>query len=247
MDLHYVFGLVPDFGGKPWCYAHYIAIRSAVVVNAPTHVHFWYEHEPTGEWWEKTRPYLTLHKIKAPNSIFDRPLKHPAHKADVIRLQKLHEYGGVYLDIDVWCLKPFADITHCGFWMGKQGTINYGLCNATMGGAAKSPFVARWLEQYRTFRSRGRDEFWDEHSVRLPLKLAARYKKEITILPHDALFWPDWNYIHKVFQANDNWLANAYSVHLWETYSYEWLSKLTPETINRDSEIAQRLAAINVL
>lgn len=247
MDLHYVFGLVPDFGGKPWCYAHYLSVHSAVVVNKPARVHFWYEHEPEGEWWEKTKPYLTLRQIEAPKDIFGRELVHPAHKADVIRLQKLLEYGGVYLDIDVWCLKPFAEIEHCGFWMGKQGTRDYGLCNATMGGNPGAPFVKRWLAQYKTFRSKGRDNYWDEHSVRLPWKLAKQHLGEITLLPHDRLFWPDWNYIHEIFQKPGGWLANAYSVHLWETYSYPWLSQLTPETLNRDSEIVQRLAAGNVL
>lgn len=247
MDLHYVFGLVSDFGGKPWCYAHYLSVHSAVVVNNPARVHFWYEHEPTGEWWEKTRPYLTLHQIEAPKDIFGRPLIHPAHKADVIRLQKLIEYGGVYLDIDVWCLKPFAEIEHRGFWMGKQGTQNYGLCNATMGSYPGSPFAKRWLEHYKTFRSKGRDNYWDEHSVRLPGKLARQHPDEITLLPHDRLFWPDWNHIRDVFQKPSDWLTNAYSVHLWETYSYSWLSQLTPETLNRDSEIVQCLAARNVL
>lgn len=246
MNLHYVFGLAPDFGGKPWCYAHYLAVHSAAVVNQPAAIHFWYEHEPAGEWWERTKPYLTLHQITAPQEIFGRPLVHPAHKADVLRLQKLQEFGGVYMDCDVWCLRPFAEIAHGGFWMGRQGK-NYGLCNATMGGDSGAPFLARWIEQYRTFRSRGRDQYWDEHSVRLPLQLAQAHPTEITILPHDRLFWPDWNYIHEVFQLPGKWLVNAYSVHLWETYSYSWLSQLTPETLNRGSEIGRLLAARNVI
>lgn len=247
MDVHYVFGLVPDFGGKPWCYAHYMSVRSVVAVNKPERVHFWYEYEPVGAWWEQTKPYLTLHQIEAPKDIFGRALVHPAHKADVIRLQKLLEYGGVYLDIDVWCLKPFAEIAHCGFWMGKQGTQEYGLCNATMGGNPGAPFVTKWLAQYKTFRSKGRDKYWDEHSVRLPGKLARQYPNDITLLPHDRLFWPDWNHIHEVFQKPGGWLTNAYSVHLWETYSYEWLSQLTPETLNYDSELVRLLVAGNVL
>lgn len=246
MDMHYVFGLVKNFGGKPWSYAHYLAIKSAVIVNKPDHIYFWYQYEPSGEWWEQTKPYLTLRTIKAPTFIHGRPLVHPAHKADVVRLQVLQQYGGVYCDCDVWCLRPFAELQHVGFWMGKQHA-DYGLCNATMGGNAHADFLTRWLGEYKTFRSRGRDRYWDEHSVKLPYKLAQQHPDTITIFDQFHFFEPTWRNIHTVFQQPGELMARSYSVHLWETMSWPWLSKLTPDTWNRDSEIAQRMAAAGVL
>jgi hypothetical protein len=247
MLLHYVFGMAPDFGGKPWSWVHYMSVRSALAANQGSEILMHLEHEPSGEWWEATLPLVTVKRIKAPHRIFGNPICHPAHAADVVRLLALLEYGGTYLDADVWCLRPFSEIEHVGWWMGRQGK-SYGLCNATMGGGIASEFGLRWLESYRGFRSQGRDRWWDEHSVRVPLTLAGEHPSEITILPDDRFFYPLWTKAHKVFQSGrSRLLGRATSVHLWESKTWEWLGKLTPETIDRQSEIAQRLAEIGCL
>src|SRR5437773_2136361 len=93
--FHFVFGMAPDFGGKPFSLAHYISIRSAIELNKPSSTIFHYQYEPTGEWWEKSKPLLRLNKIVAPDSFMGQPLYHVAHKADVVRLQALKETGGV--------------------------------------------------------------------------------------------------------------------------------------------------------
>lgn len=253
MKLHYVFGMARDFGGKPWSYVHYLSVATAVAVNKPDEVVFWHDHEPHGRWWDATKPLVTLRQIKAPDTIFDRPLVHPAHKADVVRLQALIDEGGVYLDADVWCLKPFSELPSRAFWMGRQGR-NYGLCNATMGGKPGSAFAKRWLGEYATFRSRGRDQYWDEHSVRLPLRLADENPRQITIHPESYFFAPLWGRITDIFSVPAQkrrpipaWLDGSYSVHLWESKSWTMLRRLTPENLKRDSEVGRRLDALGVL
>jgi hypothetical protein len=249
MILHYVFGMADDFGGKPWSWVHYMSVRTARTVNPDDAIRIWIDHEPEGEWWNATTalPAVEVYYCAAPKEIHGNPLCHPAHQADVIRLQMLAKYGGVYLDSDVWCLKPFASIDHCGFWMGRQGRT-YGLCNATMGGYRDSAFPTRWLDTYRSFRSLGHDKHWDEHSVRHPLMLATLYPDEVTILPETALFHPLWNKTRKIFQrGNRPMLTDSISVHLWESKTWDWLSKLTPDAIDRKSEIGGRLAEIGCL
>ena len=253
MKLHYVFGMAADFGGKPWSYVHHLSVVTAATVNRPQDILFWYDHEPEGRWWEASRPYLTLRKIEAPREVCGRPLCHPAHQADVVRLEALLEHGGTYLDSDVWCLRPFANLEHGGFWMGHQGD-NYGLCNATMGGTAGAAFAARWLARYDSFRSRGRDRYWDEHSVRLPLELAREHPGEITIYPKGYFFAPLWGRIRDIFKhpkcsgrRPTQWLADAYSVHLWESRSWRWLSRLGPGDIHPKSEIGIRLQELGIL
>ncbi len=55
--IHFCFGLSQDHGGKPFSLVHYLAVRSAVEVNRPDAVRFYYCYEPSGEWWERARPY----------------------------------------------------------------------------------------------------------------------------------------------------------------------------------------------
>jgi len=129
--------------------------------------------------------------------------------------------------------------------MGRQGR-RYGLCNATMGGDPGSPFAAAWLETYRTFRSQGRDQHWDEHSVRIPLELAGQHP--VTVFGDRHFFYPLWSQIRRAFRpSNHKLLDKSYSVHLWESLCWQWLQDLSPETIDRRSEIARRLQEIGVI
>jgi hypothetical protein len=243
--------MAPDFGGKPWSWFHHLSVLSAVAANPGAELLFWYEHEPDGQWWRASRPHLTLCPIEAPREIFGRPLVHPAHRADVVRLQVLLEHGGAYVDSDVWCLRPFANLEHGGWWMGRQGD-DYGLCNATMGGDRGARFAELWLAEYRSFRSAGRDEHWDEHSVRLPLRLAAGRPDLVTIYPPTVFFAPLWGKLRTVFKVPNHrrtkpLLADSYSVHLWESICWPWLSKMRPGNISRQSEIGSRLRELGVL
>lgn len=245
-----VFGMARDFGGKPWSWFHYAAVAAAAAVNKPDAIVFWYEHLPSGKWWRAARPHLTLRKIVAPVEVFGNELCHPAHQADVVRLRALLDEGGAYIDSDVWCLKPFAGIQHPGWWMGIQGS-GYGLCNATMGGDAGSAFAAEWLDTYRRFRSKGRDRHWDEHSVRVPLTISKRRPKDIRVLPRTAFFSPLWGRLREIFAGQSRHrrphLADSYSVHLWESICWDYLSTLEPDAIDRRSEIGIRLQEIGVL
>ena len=245
-NIHYVFGLMPDFGNKPWSYVHYLSVKSAHTINKNCNIHFWYEYEPVGKWWEESKQYLILHKISAPNIVFDRPLLHHAHKADILRLQILQQFGGTYIDSDVICIKPFEQIRHCGFWMAKQ--FDYGLCNATIGSEPNAPFIDLWIETYKTFRSKGWDQYWDEHSVKIPRQLSSKYNNLITILDQEYCFWPFCHNIKDIFEENKKqYLSKSYSVHLWETISWNWLKELTPENINRKSELGKILLENNII
>lgn len=220
----------------------YLSIKSAIDINKPTKVYFHYKYEPIGKYWEKIKPYLTLEYVEPPSEIYGNDLLHYAHQADVIRLQKLQKYGGIYLDIDTICLKSFNDLRVYDFVIGIQGNNNnseiYGLCNAVMLSKPQSEFVIEWIDTYTTFRSKGRDEYWDEHSVLMPLKLAYKYTNKIKILDNNVFYNPLWYNIHDILfneKININeykkLVNNNYCIHLWDTYTNEYLSKLTCEDI----------------
>ena len=257
--FHFVFGMAADFGGRPFSLSHYIAIKSAVEVNKPIAVIFHYEFEPVGEWWEKAKPLITLNKIKAPDSIMGMPLCHVAHKADVVRLRALKETGGIYLDLDTICVKPLHDLLNHHFIIGqelepeyvpknwrqrvkhairqklsgkKEGKIN-GLCNAVLLAEKESDFVNLWLDTYSSFRSKGRDNYWNEHSVFVPIKLAADHPDKVTLLGPYAFHYPLYNKpgLQSMFQKVTSF-PDAYLHHLWESFSWnDYLSKLSVKDI----------------
>ena len=256
--LHFVFGMAPDFGGKPFSLAHYLSVKSAIELNKPSTAFFYYEYEPTGEWWEKAKPLLTLNKITAPESIMGNKLYHVAHKADVVRLQALKETGGIYLDLDTISVKPLTGLLNCSFAIGqelkaawvpknwrqrlkyklglikKNTTGSTGLCNAVLLSEKNSEFINLLLKEYKTFRSKGRDKYWNEHSVLVPEKLAETYPDKITMLSPYAFHYPlyDAAGLKSMFEEVHEF-PEAYLHHLWESFAWDkYLSRLTPEYIN---------------
>lgn len=257
--LHFVFGMAEDFGGKPFSFVHYLSVKSAVNLNKPEAAYFHYQFEPEGEWWEKARPLLTLNKIKAPDTFMGRPLYHVAHKADVIRLQMLKETGGIYLDLDTISVKPLTDLLSHSFAIGQELRSVYvpknwrqqlkvkiglkkiqkkgatGLCNAVLLSEKNSHFVNYWLEEYQTFRSTGRDKYWNEHSVLVPERLAKQHPESIASLGPYAFHYPlyDKAGLKAMFEEVREF-PEAYLHHLWESFSWnEYLSKLTPDIVQQ--------------
>lgn len=255
--LHFVFGMAPDFGGKPFSLVHYLSVKSAIELNKPVAAYFHFQYEPTGEWWQKAKPLLTLNKIAAPDSFMGRPLFHVAHKADVVRLQALKETGGIYLDLDTISVKPLTDLLNHSFAIGQELKPKYvpknwrqhikyklglikgssknatGLCNAVLLSEKNSEFINLWLDEYKTFRSKGRDKYWNEHSVLVPERLAAMHPEKITQLSPYAFHYPlyDKAGLRSMFEEVTEF-PEAHLHHLWESFSWDqYLSKLTIEKI----------------
>jgi Glycosyltransferase sugar-binding region containing DXD motif len=232
--VHYCFGMSPDFDGKPWSLIHHVCLRSAIERIRPTDVRFYCEYEPAGPWWELSRSLVNVETTKAPREIFGNPLVHAAHRADVVRLEKLLMSGGIYLDADVFVHDSFDGLVAHAAVLGEEhahgGVV--GLCNAVVLAESGSPFLTRWYAAYQTFRSKGRDEYWDEHSVKIPYALSQQFPNEITTLPHSAFFWPTFTQdnLALIFASHipiD--LSKTYTTHLWESRAWEdYLEHLTP-------------------
>lgn len=104
--------------------AHYIAIKAAHDVIQPEKIYLHYHYEPTGDLFEKAKPMLTMRKVPLLDQIFGQPLSHFAHRADVVRLEALRDFGGIYFDLDLFALKPIDHLLDQEFVMGEEGKGN---------------------------------------------------------------------------------------------------------------------------
>jgi hypothetical protein len=232
--IHFVYGLTKHFGGKPFNIINYLSIKSAFEVNKPEKIFFYYCYEPNGYWWNLVQQYITPIKIIAPDSVYGRKLCHYAHQADIIRLHLLYRFGGIYLDMDTICIKPFTPLRHNKLVLGVQGK-DEGLCNAVILASKGSIFLKAWLENYTNFQSKGKDQYWSDHSVGLPLYLSMdrSLKKEVQVVPYDYFFYPLYTLegLTLLFEKASVF-KNAYCYHLWESMSYKkYLSKINEKNI----------------
>lgn len=268
--IHFVFGMKPDFGGKPFNIVHYLAVKSAHEVNRPDKMILHYQYEPTGEWFDKARPYLELNKVVAPTEIHGRPLLHVAHQADIIRLRVLYEQGGIYLDLDTISKRPMDDLlqhhfviakeymppVYYTFWdrvknmvrLGRPAALYesrkiYGLCNAVMLSEPGSTFVSLWLDSYRTFRSKGKDEYWVEHSVKIPYELSKQHPRLVTVLEPEAFHFPGYDPkgLRWLFEKSKDY-PDAYLHHLWETNAWDYIKDMDMESIRLKKSSYCRIA-----
>lgn len=65
-----------------------------------------------GKYWDQvaqlnsSQTVILLNRIKRPIYIFDVKLSSVYHASDIVRIRTLRKYGGIYLDNDVYVIKP---------------------------------------------------------------------------------------------------------------------------------------------
>ena len=255
MIVHFCFGMTPDFGGRPFGFSHYLAVRSAWEVLKPDVMVMHYVHEPHGQWWELARPFLHLHQVRPVEGIYGFPASHPAHRADIVRLAALIAIGGVYLDTDVLVLKPFdalGDPDFAAAWEFTGDGRLVGLSNAVLMAKPDSHFARLCLEGHNPkkslwsgFRANGRDHNYVEMSVRYPAMLASLCPTMVKALPQETFLWADWSEdgMRRLFVEDVEVPEGVLALHLWESHAWEkYLSNLTPKKVREGKATFHRLA-----
>lgn len=74
-----------------------------------------------------------------------------AFVSDYFRLKALYEYGGIYLDTDVYIEKPFDDLLGYDFFAGF--IYDYSIGTAVIGAKAQSELIGNALKDYQEMQS----------------------------------------------------------------------------------------------
>ncbi|KAK9820446.1 hypothetical protein WJX72_010448 [[Myrmecia] bisecta] len=188
--VHYVFGMRPDFGGKPFNFVHYLGVLSVHKRIRPKAIYLHFLYEPKGLWWEKAKALVTLVKARNVTAMYGHTISNPAHQADIIRLELLQRWGGIYLDLDVLVFQPFDSLLHNTFVIGYEGGPEYGMGNSVMLSKPQSKFATHWLATYAAFSDQAD---WAEHSIFMPRRLAIEMPKEVCVMPPHAFLFPLWS------------------------------------------------------
>jgi len=241
--LHFVYGFKKP---EKLPYYAYMAIRSALHYNPGWRAILHYYHEPYGLLWEKLKPLLSLNPIEDFEYYRMARFRHYAHKADIVRLLALKNIGGAYLDIDTLTARSFDPLLKQSFVIGVQDE-QWGLCNAVMLSQPRARFVTRWLANYASFHSKGRDPLWDFHSVRLPLLMSYTMPSDITVLGRDAFCYPLWMDLVRLLLSDGSarWcdqFASSYVFHLWNNYNEESLDAIDEQFVRSSTSFYAEIA-----
>ena len=219
---HYIFGLKEQTEDFLFCY--YLSIYSCYIVNKPDIIYFYYYYEPYGKWYNMVKkiPNIVFEKVKMPFRVGKKSIDKVAHKADALRMVMLYERGGIYLDIDTICVKPWKSLLNNSVVMGKEHPR--GLCNAIMMTEAKSKFFDIWLAKYEYYFC---PEGWGEASVLLPELISKKYSDLIHTVESSVFFLPHCHETEKIFITNNDIPEDLIALHLWEGFSLKYIKEIS--------------------
>lgn len=223
--IHFVW---PDrnYNGSSFHLIHRIAIESAFRVNNGNII-FHCGEEPEGEQWEIVRSFVTVNRRTVPESIFGNRLNHMAHRSDVMRLEAMIESGGIYLDIDTICVRPFVGLPDAACVLAHQASGRDGIGNSVMAAKPNSEFLKIWYRSYESFDRRR----WSHHSVYVPSVLQRLFPSLVTMVDSALFYSITHGEIENLFSINFP-SDTALVYHLWASHSWSpYLNRLTRDKI----------------
>lgn len=219
-----------------WDFMRYVSVKSFHIENPDWKIKFYTNKQPVGEYWDKVKDFVEVCMVAEPREIFGNPIPHPAHSSDVQRLRCLIEEGGAYCDFDTINIGSFDKLLEQNaVILGKLGPRQKNYGNGVMVAPKDSLYLKTWYEEYKTFRSKGRDKYWDEHSVHIHNKLRALPELNGThsFVNHNAFYPYSWIKHEELFnEYRPELITDAtVSVHLYDSLHYKKINKYTVQQI----------------
>jgi hypothetical protein len=110
---------------------------------------------------------LTLVASRRVSQVFNKTVTHAEHKSDVIRLESLIRFGGIYLDLDTYVFKDIDDLLGGKYDFVISPENDYGLNNGIMMSKRCAHFPLLWYKEYKNFDHTK----WADMSIQKPKAL----------------------------------------------------------------------------
>ena len=222
--VHYVW-----FGSGHMDYSMYLSFLSSQRFIQPQQIRIYIDTNNTCPYLKKMAEYNNVEVVfYGPlKTIFQKPVRAVSHASDFLRADVLYRFGGVYIDWDVYWLKPIDDLISKGYetiasldyydnmFPRKEypDTINMGVLLSRPG----SRFIILWRDSYRQYT--GGHHTW--HAVENVYKLYEEYPdilvidKRLQIMCHELRCHPLWLNDYKDTKAHHefDFQKDVYAVH----------------------------------
>jgi hypothetical protein len=224
-----------------WDFMRYLSVKSFHTENPDWQIRFYTNKQPIGEWWDRVSSFVDVVMTDEPREIFGNPLIHPAHASDVQRLRCLIEEGGAYCDFDTINIGSFDKLLEKNtVVLGKLGPRLKYYGNGMMVAPKDSLYLKTWYQEYKTFRSKGRDKYWDEHSVQIHNELRERPELIGThsFVDHTIFYPYSWQRPKPLFDEYqpERITQDTVSVHLYDSQHYDKINRYSVEQIKENPD-----------
>lgn len=167
---------------------------------------------PSGSYWNHIRaiyPNIIHVKRSPPTVIFGQKRVFPAHSSDIMRIQAMIEYGGIYIDTDTMFVKPIDYLRSFPCTMSAQSSNV--TSSAFISSEKNSTFVNEWLNGYKKHYL---SYHYTYNAMTFPFRLAKRIPQHINVLK--GTMSRPWNQTGTiVYKTNYKW-DSIYGIHLFD-------------------------------
>lgn len=203
-------------GGHEFTMSHFIAVKSAFLVQKPDKIYFWVNEEIDNFWWKACLKYVEVMKITVPRFINGVRIDSNQHKADVMRINILNRFGGVYFDMDLLSLRSVWELKREGRRIVMARECENKICNCFIMAEVGTGMIGRWIREYETKYGKVED-WWGGLSVCMPHELSLEFGEEIEVVERRVVMpfmYNDWRFFEENGEVD---LEGCYCVHLWDT------------------------------
>jgi hypothetical protein len=175
---------------------------------------------------------IEIQKCEIPSQFGGVQIEWPQYVSDVMRLDILYEYGGIYMDTDIISLKPFTPINEDILTISWEDNTMESVCNAFMVTSPGNLFIKTWLDKMPEALTYAT---WAYGGVVLPKELALNcYLEDWRSVIDHKLACPldlkaNWMFDPKLKDAAKEKIAGAYNIHIFETFWRDIIKDITPE------------------
>ena len=157
------------YNGSSFRFDHYLALKSMFVTIIPDNIFVHGREFPTHSvYFDRSVEEFDLKLVQSRGveKVHNRTVAVIEHKSDVVRIETLIRFGGMYFDTDVLLLRPvFHFYENEETVLGPQNSngLNCGIIFAKR----CSRFMRRWYQSYKNLD----DTMWGHHCVIVPHQL----------------------------------------------------------------------------
>lgn len=224
-----------NIGPREFNMMHFLAIYTAKIHNNPDKIYVYVDHEQKNNiYWHILKDLGVIYEfIIAPTEHKGIKLDSYQYKADIIRMEKLLEFGGIYMDLDVLSFKSLGRFLDNKVVLGCEKSSNPesydindfdSITNAIIMTEPNNSYIRKWYDEIGNNLV---NKPWAYHAVCLPKDILmaennnfdVHLEKMNTFMPfcfRSTYIWTDCDKV-----------LDSYTCHLWETiWNRDYISKL---------------------
>ncbi len=179
----------------------------------------WKQYNP--DWKYRLWTEEDFNQVIIPNRKLFNSITNVAQKSDFLRYHILNQFGGLYVDTDFECLKPFDDFAYLNFYTGIGYPKELELYIGLIASVPNHPVLERIIRQMTVvkYAGRWRNMFHTTGSfffTRMFLEEVDKETKGVVAFPMEY-FYPYPNNVRKLegIAPYSYVTDNSYAIHHW--------------------------------